>query len=326
MFTHKDIECRSIFVINCLNERSLRVSNGELLLEEPIVQSDKMRTLTKLPFQKILAIFVIGHIRITTPLIEKCHKFNVALVVMKPTLRPIFFWSNSAEANYLLRLRQYNYPANDLSIARYIVENKITNQLKVLQNTRCKDPLSRSAIISLTEAIKAISTTVDYNSLMGIEGVAAKLYFEAMFQQQKWKGRHPRSKCDVLNVTLDIGYTILFNFVECFLRMFGFDLYVGVYHRLWFKRKSLVCDLMEPLRPIIDKTARTAWNRKEFIEKDFHLQKGEWRLKHENNSKYCHTFFEALMPYKSAIFKYIQGYYRCFMGKKSVTTYPKLTL
>ncbi len=29
-----------------------------------------------------------------------------------------------------------------------------------------------------------------------------------------------------LNVTLDIGYSILFNFMECFIRMFGFDLYV----------------------------------------------------------------------------------------------------
>ena len=45
-------------------------------------------------------------------------------------------------------------------------------------------------------------------------------------------------KSDVLNVTLDIGYSILFNFMESFIRMFGFDLYVGVFHRLWFKRKS----------------------------------------------------------------------------------------
>ena len=63
MFTNKDIEYRTIFVINCIHERSLRVSNGELLLEEQIENSDKMKTLTKLPFQKILALFIIGHIR-----------------------------------------------------------------------------------------------------------------------------------------------------------------------------------------------------------------------------------------------------------------------
>ena len=82
MFTHKDIEYRTIFVVNCLEKRNLRVSNGELLLEE--VNDIGSKTLTKLPFQKILALFVIGHISVTTPLIEKFKKFNIALVVMKP--------------------------------------------------------------------------------------------------------------------------------------------------------------------------------------------------------------------------------------------------
>ena len=35
MFTHKDIETRTIFVVNCIeHHRGVRVSNGELLLEE----------------------------------------------------------------------------------------------------------------------------------------------------------------------------------------------------------------------------------------------------------------------------------------------------
>ena len=63
----------------------------------------------------------------------------------------------------------------------------------------------------------------------------------------------------------------LFNFIECFLRMYGFDLYVGVFHRLWFKRKSLVCDVMEPFRCIIDRAVRTAYHRKQFSVKDFSL-------------------------------------------------------
>ena len=72
MFTHKDIECRSIFVVNCIENRTLRVMNGELLLED----TEKEKTLTKLPFQKILALFVIGHITVTTALIDKCTKIK----------------------------------------------------------------------------------------------------------------------------------------------------------------------------------------------------------------------------------------------------------
>ena len=61
MFTHKDIEMRTIFVVNCIeHDRSLRVNNGELMLEE--IEEDKKKTLTKFPFQKLLALFIIGHI------------------------------------------------------------------------------------------------------------------------------------------------------------------------------------------------------------------------------------------------------------------------
>lgn len=326
MFTNKDITYRTIFVINCIRERTIRVSNGELLLEEQEEDSDKMKTLTKLPFQKILALFIIGHIRITTPLIEKCHKFGVALVVMKPSLRPVFFWADSAEANFLLRKRQYEFQKDDISIAKTIVENKIRNQLKALSDTRRKDEHTKQAQSILLGSIDTINDVNDYNSLMGLEGVAAKAFFSAFYQDFDWHQRKPRTKCDALNATLDIGYTILFNYIECFLRMFGFDLYVGIYHRMWFKRKSLVCDIMEPLRPIIDKATRTAWNRSQFTEKDFLIQKGEYRLRYENNATYCRVYFDALMPHKNDVFKYVQSYYRCFMGRKSVKEYPMFLL
>ena len=141
MFTHKDIENRTIFVINCIKERSLRVSNGELLLEGKTEDSENFKTLTKMPFQKMLALFVVGHITVTTPLIEKCQRFGVALVVVKPSLRPVFFWGNAAEANFLLRQRQYSMDKEDLSIARILITNKIKNQCQTLGDTRRKDDI-----------------------------------------------------------------------------------------------------------------------------------------------------------------------------------------
>ena len=120
MYTFKDLEVKTIFVINCIDhERSLRVKNGELLLEERNDEKDK--TLTKIPFQKLLALFVIGHLTVTTPLLEKCKKYNVALVVVKPNLRPVFYWADYAEANFLLRKKQYEYSEDDITIAKHIV-------------------------------------------------------------------------------------------------------------------------------------------------------------------------------------------------------------
>jgi CRISPR-associated endonuclease Cas1 len=313
---------RSIFVINCIeHNRSLRVNNGELMLEE--LGEDSRTTLTKFPFQKLLALFVIGHITVTTPLIEKCKKFNVALVVLKPNLRPVFFWSDSAEANFLLRQRQYALQPEDISIAKVLMENKIQNQLSNLKRTKRRDELSVDAMTQCEAALSTLGDVSDYNQLMGLEGVVAKSYFAAYFQDLDWKGRYPRIKGDILNVTLDIGYTILFNYIECFVRMFGFDLYQGVYHRQWFKRKSLVCDLMEPYRCLIDHAVLLAFHRKQFTKKDFELTKKEYHLKSDKTADYYRVFYDVLIEKKSEIFRYMQSYYRCFMGKKSVKSYPQ---
>lgn len=321
MFTHKDIELRTIFVVNCIeHDRSLRVSTGELMLEE--LDEEKRKTLTKFPFQKLLALFVIGHITVTTPLIDKCKKFGVALAVLKPNLRPVFFWANTAEANYLLRKRQFEFRSDDLTVAKVIVHNKVLNQKAALQKTRRKDPLTIEAVNTCDAALNTLHDVSDYNHLMGLEGTVAKAFFSAYFQDLDWKGRHPRMRDSVMNVTLDIGYTVLFNFMEVFIRMFGFDLYVGVYHRLWFKRKSLVCDLIEPFRCIIDHAVLLAFNRKQFSAKDFTLVKREYRLKHEKCSDYYRVFYDALIAHKSDFFKYVQKYYRCFMGCKSAKEYP----
>lgn len=324
MFTHKDIECWTIYVINCIEKRNLRVSSGELLLEEE--QADSKKTLTKLPFQKILALFVIGHITITTPLIDKCKKNNVALVVLKPNLRLVFFYSATAEANYLLRQKQYAFDKNDISIAKILISNKVKNQLALLVKTRLKDERTEKAKTICTMALSEIPILSNYNKLMGTEGVVAKYYFEAYFQQHQWTKRIPRTKADVVNATLDIGYTILFNYIESFVRMFGFDIYTGVYHRLWFKRKSLICDLVEPFRCIIDNTVRNAFNRKQCKTTDFTVIKNEYKLKFDKNGDYYRLFLDALIPYKMDVFKYVQSYYRCFMRGSEVRDYPQFLM
>ncbi len=322
MFTSRDIEYRSIFVVNCLEKRNLRVQQGNLLLEDEI----NKKTLTKLPFQKILALFIIGHITITTALIDKCNFYGIPLVVMKPNFRPVFFYSITAEANYLLRQKQYEYPKDDLQIAKILVKNKMSNQLKLLEKTRLKTEKINAAKIKIEEYILVIPDTRDYDALMGMEGIASKMFFSAYFAQHNWKMRSPRTKIDPINATLDIGYTILFNYIEAFSRLFGFDPYIGVYHRLWFKRKSLICDLMEPFRCIIDLQVRKAFNKQQCKTADFCLFNNQYILKRERNSDYSKMFYDVLIEHKSEVFKYMQKYYRCFMGKKSTPEYPNFLI
>lgn len=67
-------------------------------------------------------------------------------------------------------------------------------------------------------------------------------------------------------------------------------------------------------------------NRMQFKESDFYLYKGEYRLKPDKNKDYSIVFFDALIPYKSDIFKYVQQYYRCFMNNRGPELYPQFTI
>lgn len=318
MFTHKDIENRSLFVINGVEHQHLKVSAGRLLLED----SQTGTAITKLPFPKIMGLVVIGHTTITTALVEHCNKHGVPIVVMKPNFRPVFYYGNMAEANFLLRKKQFENPKGELSIAKQLIKNKALNQLTLLEKTREKNELTALAQATIKGNLMKIEAAQDFRELMGIEGIIAKHYFCAYFDFAGWALRQPRVKQDTINATMDIGYTMLFNYIECMTRLFGFDPYMGVYHQLWFRRKSLICDLMEPFRCIIDHQIRKSIKYKTFKKSDFEKKKGAYYLKSEFKKVYIQTFFEAIIQHKSDIYKYVQQYYRCFMGRKSAVNYP----
>lgn len=321
MFTKKDIEFRSVFLLNCFDEKHLKLRTGELLL-----QDSAGKTLTKFPFQKILALFIVGDATITTPLIDKCRRYGVFLSVMKINLRPVFTFGSNAEANFLLRERQYAYNPDDPTIAKRIIDAKIRNQHRLLKNTRRTDSLTKTAIATADAALGMLPRVKTYQKLMGLEGWVAKDFFQAYFQDYNWNKREPRGKIDEINVMLDIGYSMLFNFLETYARLFGFDLYVGVYHRLWFKRKSFLCDLIEPFRFIVDNTVRKNLNLKKFKFSDFKKQKNEYSLKREAAADYYKTFMTEIISHKKLIFSFFQGYYRFFMNYDKKPPFPKIEI
>ncbi len=162
--------------------------------------------------------------------------------------------------------------------------------------------------------------------IMGIEGICAKLYFKSLFAEYEWKSRQPRTKCDMTNTLMDIGYTILFNIINALLEMYGFDVYVGILHTQFFHRKSLVCDLEEPFRPIVDAAILKALNLGQVSENDFWKNQNQYILPWKNSKKYVGVILNALMEYKNEIFIYLQSYYRAFIRDKSAEEFPVFDL
>lgn len=151
------------------------------------------------------------------------------------------------------------------------------------------------------------------SELMGIEGYASKVFFASFFKPMEWNRREPRCKRDIYNLLLDIGYTYLFNFIEAMLGLYGFDVYCGVHHKFFYQRKSLVCDLIEPFRCIIDQRLRKAYNLKQIKEEDFITKNGMYYLEYKNQKHYTSLFLKDILGRKEEIFLFIQRFYRWFM-------------
>jgi CRISPR-associated protein Cas1 len=92
---------------------------------------------------------------------------------------------------------------------------------------------------------------------MGYEGAAAAAYFGAythLFAESlQFTGRKKRPPPDPVNVCLSLGYTLLHYDAVRACHTVGLDPMLGFFHDVSFGRESLACDLMEPLRPLMDR-------------------------------------------------------------------------
>lgn len=270
---------------------------------------------------RLFALFVVGHITVTTGLLQRAKKFGFSIVFLTHGLTPYGSWQAKAEGNVLLRRKQYSYTST--AIAQQLVANKIQQQIEVLQKRRDKSDTLKEAISQL-EGYQARlpNDDLDFEQILGIEGIASRVYFQQMFDEIGWSGRKPRVKSDIANCLLDIGYTQLFNLIDALLNLYGFDTYQGVYHQVFYQRKSLVCDLVEPFRPLVDDCIHKAYMLKQIHEVDFDLTNGQYSLKVSESKHYIGLLLKSLLENKQEIFMYIQGYYRAFMQDKPIENYP----
>lgn len=311
-----DFKYKQIIIHKTIGEKErLRFRADNLVIED-----EEGNVLVQQSCHKIFAVFIVGDTTLTFVIIKKSVAFSFPIILMNHNFKVVSRINCAAEGNTLLRRIQYDPSFDNLFVAKELIRQKINNQRNLLSSLRYLSQDDKDVIAKLKEV--DVSSANDIHELMGIEGSASKLFFSAYFRPLGWQRREPRCKRDIYNLLLDIGYTYLFNFIEAMLCLYGFDLYQGVLHTNFYQRKSLVCDIVEPFRCIIDKRLRKAYNLGQIDESDFFFSKGQWSLEYKNQEKYTKLFVRDLMDEKERIFIYCQTYYRWLMKKKSATEFP----
>jgi CRISPR-associated protein Cas1 len=168
-------------------------------------------------------------------------------------------------------------------MARSFLMGKLANARHVLmRGSRERSDATQSEALDqaatyLAGQMKQLETKDGLEGLRGVEGDAARTYFEVfryliLSDEPAFAFRHRsrRPPLDPVNALLSFLYTLLTHDVRGALESVGLDSFVGFLHRDRPGRAGLALDLMEELRPFVaDRLALSLINRKQVREEHF---------------------------------------------------------
>ncbi|GAA4895750.1 type I-C CRISPR-associated endonuclease Cas1c [Streptomonospora salina] len=241
-----------------------------------------------LPLLRLESIVLLGNISVSAPLLSRCADDGRAVVWMSRGGRFRCRLDGPTRGNVLLRHAQHLAHADPvvrLPIARACVAGKIQNcRQVVLKGARdagdTKDAL-RGIAADLEDSLAAAGAAEDLDVLMGVEGAAARSYFEALAMMIRkdsglsFPGRIKRPPTDGVNALLSFLYGLVRSSVHGACEQVGLDPYVGFLHGIRPGKPALALDLMEEFRPAIaDRLALTLINRRQVSADDFEQLEG----------------------------------------------------
>lgn len=224
-------------------------------------------------------LVVLGNVTVTTPLIHELADRDVPIAfhTYGGWLKGVLVSAHGR--NVTTRIAQHRRaadPAASLELARAFVHSKILNGRVLLRRNGADVPAE--ALARLKELAADLPAAAGLESVLGIEGAAARMYFSHVPRMlaAPWgerfaiEGRNRRPPKDPVNALLSFAYAMLARELTVIAHGVGLDPWVGFLHQPRFGRPSLALDLMEEFRPVIaDSAVLTAINNGEVSPNDF---------------------------------------------------------
>lgn len=229
-----------------------------------VTQDD--RQLASVRLRDVLHLVVAGPAQLSTQALQALAEQGAMIVWLSTGGWLNAVTTPSAGKHVELRRRQYTASnAATLAVGRQIVAGKIRNCRTLLRrNTPDLDPTIAQRLGTAVQQAEYAGT---HDSLLGIEGAAARTYFNALPQAFRpdhrlpdpefdQTGRTRRPPRDPVSCQLSYLYALLIKDITTACYALGFDPYFGLYHQPRYGRPALVLDLAEEFRPLIaDSTA-----------------------------------------------------------------------
>lgn len=266
-------------------ESWLRLDNDTLRVE--VEKEIRLRV----PLHHLKAVVCFGHVGMSAPLMHRLADDGIALVLLDSHGRFKARLEGAVSGNVLLRQAQHAALGNaiiTLGVARAIVAGKLKNQRQVLlrgaREAKQSDDAARlsRAALDLAASLRALPGASNLDVLRGVEGEAARTYFEALNLLVRadhrvhfaMDGRSRRPPRDRMNALLSFFYSMWMNDCRSACEAAGLDPQIGFLHAVRPGRASLALDLMEEFRPFADRLALSLINREQVSPGDFVEREG----------------------------------------------------
>ncbi len=242
---------------------------------------------TEIPAEKVDTVIISANALISTQAVRLCIEKQIQMVISTWSGKPIArLWSSTQGRSTQLRRNQYlnqdTVIGFDISIM--ILEKKLREQkmfLIYLKNNRKSPPVKLERVISTInnaiKKVKVIKHTKNYKAtLLGLEGSSAAGYFQAISSilPKKWstekRSQHPAH--DPFNAVLNYLYGMAYVDVEKIVILSGLDPNAGFFHSDSYGKPTLSYDIIETVRPIVDKITVTSFTKKMVYDDWFETQ------------------------------------------------------
>ncbi len=242
-----------------------------------IKRRDGSKVRARIPNTSQLSLF--GNVQISTQALRRMFEDEIPVAFHSAGGYFVGRTQTHESKNVELRLMQYRAtidPRTSLDLARSFVDGKLRNCRTLLRRNQAEpEPV---VLFELKQLLRKAKGCEQMDSLLGLEGSAARAYFRGFARLLKSDGmgtfdfeqRNRRPPRDPVNAMLSFGYAVLAKDVTIAAAGVGLDPLLGFYHQPHFGRSSLALDLMEEFRPlIVDSIVLSLVNTKALSQGDF---------------------------------------------------------
>ena len=240
---------------------SIKVKDSKIILtdnHDPFSKPEiESWYVNKMPYEKIVCS---GKGYISTEALALLSQNNRSVILLDTYGKPITYLNPVRESTTATKYRIGQYDTfRDESKQKYLVRQitkaKITSQIKFLESQNDFE------LLEGIEKLKNHRDTMSEN-ILHTEAVTSRIYFREYskliperfeFDSRNSPLRVRKDKAsNVVNGLLNYGYTVLAGEISKFVNGIGLDAYYGFSHRNHSSFQSLVYDLMEPFRWLVD--------------------------------------------------------------------------